>query len=159
MAGIKCPQCAFMCKPYDNFCQQCGTALRDRSDFRPPRRRREEPETLLPGPVMWFLDTFPGLMHPTVILFTLLAVVLSAVGIYMAVFYLELGALIFVFFIGGAAVLLYWAAMCWLLSGSLCTPVEAMTEFTGKHWLAFILLTAIPASMFMLFTKILAGQQ
>jgi hypothetical protein len=108
---------------------------------------------------MWFLDIFPGLLHPMVILFTLLAVGLSAVGIYMAVFYLGMGATIFVFFIGGAAVLVYWAAMCWLLSGSLCTPVEAMTEFTGRHWLAFILLTAIPASMFMLLTKILAGQQ
>ena len=113
---------------------------------------------MLPGPILWFLDIFPGLMHPTVIIFALLAVALAAVGIYMAVFFLEFGAFIFVFFIGGAAVLVYWAAMCWLLSGSLCTPVEAMSEFDGRHWLAFILLTAIPASAFMLFTKIVAGQ-
>ena len=159
MPGFKCPKCGFVCQPYDNFCQQCGTALRGKATVKPPRRRREEPETMLPGPILWFLDIFPGLVHPMVVVFTLLAVGLSLVGIYMAVFFLQLGVLLFVFFIGGAAVMVYWAGMCWLLSGSLCSPIEAMAEFGERHWIAFVLLTLVPGSAFLLLMKTLAEQQ
>jgi hypothetical protein len=128
----------------------------------PPEPRRpgyEEREVYIPGVVLWFLDLFPGLLKPGVIVFALMAFGLSLVGIYVSAFMLQMGALIAVFAIGGGAVMVYWAGWCWMLSGTICSPLEAMVEFGEKHWIALVMLTLVPGSLFLLLMKMAAASQ
>ena len=154
--GQRCPKCDNWWDRNTQFCGECGAELkaaarRGSSDGKEKDYPRE------PGPtVMWLLDLIPGVTRPGTLICAILALALSLAGLWLAVFIFQLGAMISAFAIGGGAVIIYWAAVCWILYGYVCVPAEAMAEFQGKHWMAFFLATAVPGSLFLLLMKTLA---
>ena len=159
MSRMMCPKCGFACRSDDSFCGGCGARIRSEAARAQREPRAERPKMEIPPALVWLLELFPGLLSPLVIVCSVVTVALSLGAMALAAFCLQMGALISAFFIGGSGVLIYWTGMCWLLSGTVCLPVEAMIDFTQRHWLAFVLLTTVPASVFLLITKISVGQQ
>jgi len=147
----KCPKCGAVGSEADTFCGSCGTplALVSVPQKRPPR----EEEPYGGGPLLWFLDLFPGLLSPKVLAFSLIAMAMSLVAFWLAAFFIQF-MVISAFAIGGGGVIIYWCALCWLLYGYVVVPVEAMSEFRGKHWMAFVLLTLIPGALFLFLVKL-----
>jgi len=108
----------------------------------------------VPAALVWLIDLFPGVFKPTVLVMSLLGIAFALVALWLAVFFLQLGVAITAFAIGGGGMLIYWTSLSWLLYGYVVVPVEAMAEFQGKHWMALILATTIPAAGFLLLAKL-----
>jgi hypothetical protein len=94
--------------------------------------------------LLWVLDLLPGLISLRVIVLAALFFVLSVVGFVVAFIMLQYGVVFTAFAAGGGGVLLYWTAWCWLLFGEVVVPVEAMSEFQGRHWMVLALVTFVP---------------
>lgn len=158
MANVRCPKCGSLAKESDGFCRECGARLSERSATGPFGQPVEESQKVPSGLLLWLLEIFPGLIRVEVIVGFLVATGFSLAGIWLSVFLLQMGGMIATFAVGGAAVVVYWAGLCWLLAGYFCTPVEAMVEFTEKQWLALVMLTMIPGSAFLLLMKLASEQ-
>jgi len=147
----KCPQCNRLWKETDQFCGFCGISLDEK---RPPRPTRGyQGSDAAPGVGMtvliWVLDLLPGLVSAKVIIASIIGLLVSAVCLGVTILLLGLGAWITMFITGGAAVMVYWTALSWLLYGHVCSPVEALAEFQGKHWTFLILMTCTPIGIFL----------
>ncbi len=95
----------------------------------------------------WFLDLFPGLMRPKVLILSILAVpVAAAVGV-LGLFITGLGAVIAGMLIAGFALVIYSTAVAWMIYGDLAAPSEALADFDGKRWVAFLLLALAPIAI------------
>jgi hypothetical protein len=147
MVQTKCPFCGAERGPDTKFCTECGSRLGAPSIGRPlPQPPQEEEQEVVGAArlLQWFMEYFPGIFRPKVLVLSILALVVAlGVGILALVMAL-LGAVIPAMFIGGSAMVIYWTAVSWLLLGDLCMPSEALAEFNGTHWLIFALLAAAP---------------
>jgi len=148
----QCPRCKSLWDDEDRFCGDCGSPLRS---VLVPGEAREGPG--LPGPMMWLMGLFPGVFKPVVLVLSLLGIAFALFAFWLAVFILQLGGMISAFAIGGGGMLIYWTCVSWLLYGYIVVPVEAMTEFQGKHWMALVLATLIPGAAFLLLMKRVSG--
>jgi hypothetical protein len=146
-----------VCSADDRFCGNCGASLGSAAPQPQPRRRRPRQGVQLPGPLAWFLELFPGLVSPTVLVASILTLAFSAIAFGLAVFFIRMGVLITAFAIGGGAVMIYWTGWSWLLCGYVATPVEAMSDFQGKHWFALMMLTVVPAGVALAIVKMGMG--
>ena len=150
----KCPKCKRVWDDDARFCGNCGEELETRSRA---RRRFEEQQDISPA-LVWVMDLCPGAFKPVVLAFSLLGIALALVAFWLAVFFLQLGGAISAFAIGGGGMVVYWTSLSWLLYGYIVVPVEAMAEFQGKHWMALVLATTVPASVFLLLVKLATKQ-
>lgn len=116
----------------------------------------EEPESLSRRALIWFFELFPGLISPVVVVCSLIALALSAVVLWLALFMFSMGVIITCFWIGGAGVLLFWTSLSWMMYGNLANPVEAMADFEEKHWVVFFLASCGLIGAFALVAKSLA---
>ena len=158
MPDIKCPKCGAVCGESDLFCGSCGSQLSDVSPVQPEVVDFEpEPEKEYSPAALFILETFPGLLRPLIIVATILATVAALGTIGLSLFLLQMGGMIAAFAVGAAAVLIYWTGLCWMLCGEFCLPVEAMVDFTEKHWVALVLLTTIPGGLFLGLVKLLSS--
>jgi len=159
VAAITCPNCGAVCSREHVFCDQCGASLRGTVRRGARHGAPDDGEGAgPPGALIWFLELFPGLLSPLVLICAVGGIAVSAGILWLALLMLGFGALITAFFIGGAGIIVYWASVSWVLYGYVASPTEALAEFESKHWVAFFLLTAIPASTFFYLAKMaLAG--
>ena len=148
----RCPRCRKSWGDTDRFCGDCGARL-----DQPGRVRPKEPPP--PGaPVVWLLETFPGLARPMVLVCSILAVLAAFVAFGLAMVMLSMGVLITAFAAGAGGMIIYWTALGWILYGYLCHPVEALSEFQGRHWMVFLVATTIPGILFMFAFKYATGR-
>jgi hypothetical protein len=99
--------------------------------------------------VYWLGEYFPGFFRLTVLIASLVLTVLAlGIGI-LALVVGVFGAVIAAMLIGGFALLLYWTAVAWVLSGEICMPAEALADFNGTQWMLFVGLTALPIGVCM----------
>jgi hypothetical protein len=157
MPGRLCPHCGSPVAAGVKFCTSCGERVPART---PEPRRYEEPSE--PGPLLyaalWFLDLFPGLVRPGVVICSAVALAIAGGLFVLAGWIFMLGAVFSAFFIGAAAVIVYWAALCWLMHGQVVLPVEALIDFDGRKWWAFILLTLTPVALLFAYASRLTGR-
>ena len=152
---LKCPRCGLGRLPNTRFCFRCGAEL-------PQLLHEESPEQIEEKrprnrALNWLVDLAPGLIVPRVLAAVAVATAIaalggvmanavfskvSAMGPFAAVFIVPLGALL-----GGGGLILYVSALTWLLCGSICNPVVAMTDFKTKHWLLLMTLTVGPPGL------------
>ena len=140
----RCLKCRILADTAARFCGHCGSDL-PLSDVEEAEFEEDE-EKLPTGTIVlyWFLDTFPGLLRPVVIIMSVLALALAGAGLWLTLFLFTMGAMISAFGIGAGAVIIYWTAWSWLLYGRVCVPAEAMAEFDGRKWFVFVLATVVP---------------
>jgi len=149
----QCPKCGRLWDESDRFCGNCGEVLRAA-----PRVPRPA-EPALPPAVLWLMDLCPGLFKPVVLVFSLAGIALALVAFWLSLFMIQMGGLIAAFAIGGGGVMVYWMSLSWLLYGYIVVPVEAMSEFQGKHWTALVLATLVPGALFLLLMKMASSGQ
>jgi len=156
MKEARCPFCGEKCKPEDKFCVHCGSRLGapsmgPREPILPQETEEEESHGTLRGILYWLGEYFPGLFRPGVLIGSVVLVVLAiGVGI-LAVVACLFGVLISGMFIGGFALILYWTALAWLLTGDICMPVDALTDFNGTQWTLFVVMTVLPIGVCLAF--------
>lgn len=97
--------------------------------------------------LLWVLELAPGLASPKVLVMGVLAVAVAAALAGLATFMFVLGAVVTAMCIGVFALVSYWTALTWLLSGYVCVPAEGMCDFRTGQWLAFILLGVGPIAV------------
>ncbi len=153
MSPLKCRSCSAEVPGGSKFCAHCGARLVPNGVPDRPVIVREEPdddEDLEPGALVragiWFLDFFPGLMQPGLVLLSLIAVAAGGYLIQLGIGILMLGAPFAGVAIGAFGVVCYGTAWCWVLYGYICLPSEAMAEFDGKKWLVLSLAIAGPVA-------------
>jgi len=139
-----CAKCGDRVGLEDRFCGSCGARL-PKSKIGSDAPREDKPSAASEA-LIWFFELFPGLVHPLVVVLSLVSIVLAAVVALLAVNLFAMGVPLASMFIGGFAVILYWAGFCWLMYGEIALPVDAMAEFSGKHWMTLILLTLAPVT-------------
>ncbi len=148
----QCQNCGSLWGDDSRFCGDCGTPLRSAAP------RREVAGAGVPAPLLWLMDLCPGAFKPLVLIASLAAIAFALMALWLAVFILQMGAMISAFAIGGAGVMVYWTALGWLLYGYICVPVEAMCEFQSKHWMALVMASVVPAALFLMLMKAAAGR-
>ncbi|MFP4026467.1 MAG: zinc-ribbon domain-containing protein [Candidatus Brocadiia bacterium] len=154
-----CPKCGEVYPDSASFCKRCGAELEeDGGVFRTEPDEEEETIALWQRGLIYFFELFPGLARPTVILAAAATFVLAAVAISLGFFLLTLHVIFASFAIGAGGVMLYWTALSWLLYGYICLPVEAMSEFEGKHWTVLFLASILPVTAFFWYAKTQLGQ-
>lgn len=136
MSIVRCPQCGNKCEDTHRFCGRCGASLVP-----------EEEGFGLLGPLLWFLNIFPGLARPLVLIVSVLAIALSTVVAGVGVWVTLLGAVISGVFILGFALLMWGTGWVWLLYGYLCFPSEALADLEGYKWTIWILLVLAPIAL------------
>ena len=134
MAMKDCPECGGLYMPGDKFCENCGAHIVDEDSFGAL------------GPLIWFLNIFPGLVRPKVVVMSVIAIAVAGALLWLAMFLLGMGGLFAAFAIGAFALVTYWTAVSWLIYGYICLPAEAMAEFNGTQWFAFMLTNVLPAA-------------
>jgi hypothetical protein len=124
------------------------------ADFRARRagRGRDRSEQEEEGPGMplwlfWFLDLFPGLIRPLVLIMSLLMLPVAVVVCWLGFFILTLGAIFAGFATAGFGLIIYWSALAWIIYGYICLPSEALAEFDSRKWTAFLLLALAPVGL------------
>jgi len=151
----ECPRCGARGKRAHNFCIACGTRLPSAEPAPPEREPQEGVEQ--PGGALralyWFLDLFPGLLRPTVIVASLLAFVAAAIIGAFCFTWAVFGLLMEAIFVGAFAVVAYWAGITWILCGYVCLPAEALAEFDGRKWTILFVLTVLPLALFLALVK------
>jgi hypothetical protein len=120
----------------------------------PPPEPEPEDTFGLPRPLYWFLDLFPGLVSPKCLIMAAIATITGALIMLLAFVLFSFGALIAPFMIGAFGLICYWAAICWLLSGFVCMPTDAMVDFDGRRWSAFFVLAVLPLSLLFLWLAV-----
>ena len=143
--ATRCPKCETIWPDGEGFCGQCGARLELAVAAESQEEETHEPAEHARAAALWFLELLPGLLSPAVLIASLGGLLVALVVLWFALFVLAMGAVLTAFAIGGAAVLLYWTSLGWLLYGALCSPVEALSEFKNRHWWAFIMANALPA--------------
>ena len=144
MPTVNCPRCGAACDLGEASCPSCGgylgVARRMGQPQAPP-----EPEGAPPlGPLLWFLELFPGLVQPKVLVMCLLAFPVAAGVGWLGLFLVAVGGVFAGMAIGAFALVIYWTAVAWLLYGEVCMPAEALCEFDGTRWLVYLLLAFAP---------------
>lgn len=141
VAEVTCSRCGARCDAGEPRCPSCGGYL----GARPPRPRLNAPaEEARRGPFFWFLDLFPGLVRPRVLIMSLVALPVAAglVGLGLALF--SIGGVFAGMAVAAFGMVTYWAAVAWLIYGYVCLPGEALSEFDGTRWMVFALLASAP---------------
>ncbi|MGD2173982.1 MAG: zinc ribbon domain-containing protein [Candidatus Brocadiaceae bacterium] len=133
MSALNCPKCGASGKPGENFCRRCGAPL-----------EREEEGPGIPAPLYWFLNLFPGLVRPSVLVMSILAMGIAVPVGWLGMFLFLLGAVFSGVAVLGFALLMYGTGWVWLLYGYICLPSEALAEFDGTRWTVFMLLVLAP---------------
>jgi hypothetical protein len=119
--------------------------VRRREPLPPPEPEVEEDETFgIPRPIWWFMNMFPGLFSPSVIIMSVIALAAAGVLAWLSLLMFVFGAAFAGFLIGAAAMICYWAVITWLMYGVLCAPSEALSEFNSAQWTIFALLAMLP---------------
>lgn len=144
MSVKTCAKCGVVNVSSARFCTRCGAALPSVPE---PEPFEEQEPGVLWRMLEWFLEFFPGLVRPKVLIMSVGALMVAGAVGYLALFLLGFGALISAMAIGGFAVVIYWTAWCWMMYGYLCMPAEAMVEFDGKKWTMLLLATAAPVAV------------
>jgi hypothetical protein len=109
-----------------------------------PRQELEEEGPGILAPLLWFLELFPGLVRPSVLVMSILMVPIAGFVSWLGFFLLTLGGLIAGFMIAGFGLVIYWTALSWIIYGYICLPSEALAEFEGAQWTVFLLLGFAP---------------
>ncbi len=155
----KCPNCGTLWQESDRFCSRCGAPLGKKPPLPSPAPRRAAEEPLGPGmrALLWLLELVPGIISPTVIVCSILALAMSGVCFWTALMLLQFHVIFATFAAGAGGVLLYWTALCWMLYGHVYTPVEAMAEFRSKHWMVLVGMTVAPIGLLFRLAGVLQG--
>jgi hypothetical protein len=111
------------------------------------RSGREEEGPGMPLWLFWFLDLFPGLIRPVVLIMSLLMLPVAAVVCWLGFFILTLGAIFAGFATAGFGLIIYWSALAWIIYGYISLPSEALAEFDSRKWTAFLLLALAPVGL------------
>jgi hypothetical protein len=142
MRSDKCPFCGAERARDDKFCKACGARLRERGGVGP----RSSVARLLGG----FLTLFPGFARPKVI-GAVLAMMLMAVGppklVLDAMRAMDLAGFVLLpvlLLLIGCGLLEYWAALCWTIYGSVCNPIDALSDFDAKRWAVLMTVGLLP---------------
>jgi len=149
-----CPFCGAKRKPRDRFCVQCGSRLgapATPGPKQPPEQEEGQRFTAL-RPLLYVLEYFPGLASPKIILLSAIVFAI-ALGTAASAILALFGALLAAFVIGGFALVLYWTALGWILSGEVVMPWEALAEFDGVRWVIFATLTLLPLTLLFAWLK------
>ena len=119
----------------------------------PPPEQTEEEESpgILLGILYWLGEYFPGFFRVGVLIASVVLVVLAIGTGILALAVGVFGAFIAAMFIGGFALLMYWTALAWLLTGEICMPVDALVDFNTTQWMLFVGLTVVPIGICMAF--------
>jgi hypothetical protein len=152
-----CSKCGAECEAGLPNCPECGGYLgrrRREPVYVPPPEPEPEDTFGLPGPLYWFLDLFPGLVSPKVVIMAIASTVLGGLIMLLAFILFTFGAMIAPFMIGGFGLICYWAAIAWLLNGYVCMPTDAMVDFDGRKWTAFWVLAMLPLSLLLLWLAV-----
>jgi len=158
MAGVRCRKCGAECPTGDAFCGECGARLPQRQEATSKEPFFEDRGLRRWGCVLWFLDLFPGLLSPMVLICSILCLFVSAAIIWFALLVFGMGGMIGSFFIGGFGFIVYWSALSWLLYGYVVFPSEALAEFGSRHWFVFVLATLGPIAALFYLAKLAMGQ-
>jgi hypothetical protein len=142
MAGKVCGKCDSPNMSTARFCARCGAPLAGA----PSAQGEEAPPGAPLRVLMWFLELFPGLVRPSVVIPFVLAMPLAAGLGYLGFFLLSMGGLFGGVAIAAFGLVVYWAAWTWMIYGYVCMPAEALAEFDGKRWLLFVLASVVPAA-------------
>ena len=111
MSPKRCPECDAECRSAQRFCTLCGADLRAGVASRHPPPPEQEATGPL-GPLLWFLNLFPGLVSPKVIFMSAAAVIVAAFVAWLAFCLFLLGGWIVALFIGGFAVMFMMSIIC-----------------------------------------------
>lgn len=145
MSPQRCPGCGAESRRRAKFCARCGADLQVAARTRQPLQPEEEDESPRAlGALIWFLNLCPGLIRPKVVIMSAVSILLALFVGYVAMVVLMAGGMIAGMCIGGFALVIYWAAVSWVLYGYICMPAEALAEFDGKKWLILIMVTVAP---------------
>ncbi len=147
MPARKCPKCGETCPEAHSFCASCGAPLPA------PSSKGFE----LPGPIWWFLDVFPGLVRPKVLIMSVLAILASAPLAWVSVMMVGFGVFITGFLVAGFALLTYATGVLWLLYGYVCWPAEGLSDLEGRKWVIFALLAILPVVAILVAADLLGG--
>jgi len=147
MASKYCPKCGTSQDDEDVFCTRCGSTLIKR---RGGNANDEQQPGAAGALFLLVADLCPGVFRPVVLISSILAICCSLVAFALAAWMATMGVMITMFAVGGGGVVIYWTALSWLLYGYIVVPVEAMAEFRGKHWMAFLLATSVPGGLFLM---------
>lgn len=151
MSPKRCPRCDILCSQRDSFCPVCGRALVEEEEAEPGQTGR-----WLLGPLIWFLELFPGLAHPGVIIMAAIVVALAVPVGYMALVFAQFGVLAS-YFMAGFALLMYGTGVAWLMCGYLCFPAEGLAEFDSMKWMVYGVLILAPVTALMAFVHYSGG--
>ncbi|MDP6107288.1 MAG: hypothetical protein QGI33_02490 [Candidatus Brocadiia bacterium] len=145
----KCQNCRTLWQESDRFCGRCGAPLDKKPPLRSPAPRAPAEESLGTGMrmLLWLLELVPGVISPTVIVCSILTLGMSGGCFCTALMLLQFHLIFATFAAGAGGVLLYWTALCWMLYGHVCAPVEAMAEFQSKHWMVLVGMTVAPIGL------------
>jgi hypothetical protein len=152
MAERHCRACGAKVDRRDRFCRECGAGVGAPTlERRRSAKRREEPTGAM-AYLIGFLNIFPGLIHPAVVVMSIVATVVGAAVCYLAVVLFMFGGWIAAFAIGGAGVVCYWTAIVWMQCGYLCAPTEGLADFDSLQWTIFVVLGFAPLAAFFALT-------
>jgi hypothetical protein len=93
-----------------------------------------------------FLDTFPGLVRPVVLVMFLISLPVAAGIVWLGFTLIAFGGIISGFAIAGFGMVVYWAGLSWLIYGYVCLPSEAMAEFDARRWSVMLVLGLGPVA-------------
>ncbi|KAF0241040.1 MAG: hypothetical protein FD180_4650 [Planctomycetota bacterium] len=149
-ARLHCPQCGASWPAGTVLCVRCGMNLLTGERTAPPPASptlEEEPETRLER----FAGRFPGLFRPKTLVLSLIVLAMAACCFVLCIVLLSMGVVMTAATAGGVGLILYAQAVAWILTGEIQLLVEAMTEFDGPRWNAFILALIIPLTLALVF--------
>jgi len=147
---LHCPQCGTSWPAGTVLCVRCGMNLLTGERTAPPpapAALEEEPETRLER----FAGRFPGLFRAKTLVLSLIVLAMAAGCFVLCVVLLSMGVVMTAATAGGVGLILYAQAVAWILTGEIQLLVEAMTEFDGPRWNAFILALIIPLTLVLVF--------
>ncbi len=139
-----CPKCGYVCREGDRTCRDCGASLKPRFGIRRKPGEREEEGPGIVAYLMVPLEMFPGVARVKVLIMCAVAVPIVVGLMWMTLMMMVLGVVFLAFLTGGMAMLIYWKALGWLMMGEVCTPTDALADFTGLQWTIFLLLGGAP---------------
>jgi hypothetical protein len=133
VSGRWCPECGARCAQNHAFCTQCGAPL-----------DAEDDGDTVGGLLYAFLDFFPGLVRPVVLVCSGLVLLLSIVVAWLGLLVFSLGAVFAGLSMIGFGLMMYTTAFIWVMYGYVCLPAEALTEFDGAKWMVVFLIAIAP---------------
>ncbi len=147
---VVCPQCVAHYPPDTLVCVRCGIHLHTGERLPADAGAEGNAEEEKPSLGEWAAALVPGLFRLRTLAVSVVALALAIGCFGVCLLFLGMGVILTAVAAGAVGVVLYAQAVAWILTGELALLVDALAEFDGVRWNAFLLALAIP------FTLILA---